>query len=378
MENQFDNPMRRNVLDVPGLCVSQCAEIEPHTRLLLTTPEIYDVSRVLITGCGDSYAAGKAMQYAFQTLAGIPAETVEAVDLARHVQAETLARRDGTTLVIAVSNSGGVTRVGEAMERAGKHGCLTLGITGKPKSLLARKSQRVLPLSIPPFESGNGVRSYLVSMLALALVAIRIGEVKGRYAMTEAEGYRRQICDAARAIADGMGALDAKMLDIAGRQKDKLMYNFIGSGPDYAAAWFGHAKIIEATGDFAHTADTEGWLHLDCFFKRIDDMFSVITVGGRSPSRGRAQELIAAMRDMGHPLCVVSDDDLDLPEDALVRMPAVPHEWMRPLFNYLPASLLAGYLCEMKDEAYGRGCTGRWSVCGGTDLLTGSQYEIVD
>jgi glucosamine--fructose-6-phosphate aminotransferase (isomerizing) len=377
VKENLDNPMRRNVMDVPGLCVAQCAAIEPATRLLLSTPEIFAVSRVLLTGCGDSYAAGKAMQYAFQTLAGIPAETVAAIDLARHMEGETLSRRGGATLVIAVSNSGGVARVGEAMERAGKYGCLTLGITGKPDSLLARVSQKTLPLNIPPFESGNGIRSYLVAMLSLALVAIRLGEVRGRYTMSAAAGFRGEICSWAKEVEKQLGQLDEQMMAIARRQKDKAMYNFVGAGPDFAAAWFGHAKIVEATGDFAHCADLEGWAHLDCFFRRLDDMFTVITVGEQSPSLGRTREVIDAIRGMEAPLCVVSDGNaLGLPASDLVTLPRAPHEWLRPLFNYLPASLLAGYLCELKGEAYGRGATGRWAICGTTDLLTNSQYQV--
>ena len=57
-ENQFHNPMRENAYDVPNLLRTQCVEIEKNSRMVITTPDIYNFRRIVIIGCGDSYAAG--------------------------------------------------------------------------------------------------------------------------------------------------------------------------------------------------------------------------------------------------------------------------------------------------------------------------------
>lgn len=75
------------------------------------------------------------------------------------------------------------------MQRARRHGCYVLGITGNAESLLAQNSDKVLKLDIPDFESAPGTRSYGVSVMALLLLAIRIGEVRGAYTMDQAMNY---------------------------------------------------------------------------------------------------------------------------------------------------------------------------------------------
>src|SRR5690606_35887185 len=104
---------------------------------------------------------------AFEYLTNIPTEVVSAIDLARNYPEGQLGFAPQNPLVIAVSNSGEIARVGEAIQRVVKHGGFALGVTGKSESLLGRSASRVLSLNIPEFEAAPGVRSYLVSILAL-------------------------------------------------------------------------------------------------------------------------------------------------------------------------------------------------------------------
>lgn len=375
---RMDNPMRRNVFDLPNLCVNQCAAIEAESRMILTTPEIFRITKIILTGCGDSFAAGIAAKYAFEDLAGIPVQLVRSMDLSRHVSEEILKSHKGTILVIAVSNSGGVSRVAEAMERCKKYGCLTLAVTGRAESALAKAAERMVKLSIPPFEAANGVRSYLVSLLSLLLIAIRMGEAKCRYPMAKAEEYRMNICEYAKSMEEALEDIDDTMYEIAVKSVDMKMFDFVGSGCEYGTAWFSHAKIIEATGDYASFTNVEDWFHLNCFLKYIDEIFTMVITHKDSRAVSRTQELIEAMADMKRNLYLITDsDEYIIPEGVTqIQMPCCEERWMAPLFTQIPVSLLAGYLCELKHEAYGRGCRDNWSVCGTTDLLTKSKVEI--
>lgn len=376
----FDNPMRRNVFDLPGLCRSQVTEIEKASRMVYRDEEVFGLRRIIITGCGDSLAAGMAGKYAFEYLAGIPVEVIHSLDLSRFLSSDLLNMQKSSTLVIAVSNSGGVSRVAEAVDRARRFGCLTLAITGNPESALALSAEKIVKLSIPPFESANGVRSYLVSILSLISVAIRFGEIKCRYPMTVAEGYRKSICRYADDIEAILETLDEKIFRIAETNTGRRMYDFVSSGPSYATAWFGHAKIIEATGDYASYSGVEDWFHLNCFLREIPEIFTMIITqqGGREKSR--IQELLDAMHEMGRDIWIVTEEDGYAIPDGVeeIRLPASPEWWMSPLFNQIPASLLAGYMCELRHEAYGRGVKGPWAVCGTTYLLTKSVREFWD
>lgn len=376
----YENPMQENAYDVPQLCESQCGKIEADSRMVLTTPEIFQFRRIIITGCGDSYAAGLSMKPALEELTGLPVEVLPAMELARYTGADTFGK-PGSTLVMAVSNSGGVARVAEAVERATQKGCLTLAITGRPDSKLAKAAMKQVPLTIPPFAAGggNGVRSYLISMLSLLLEGIRIGEVKGRYMMTDSAHYRDTVCQMARAWGEALPKLDAQMKELAREYAAKDLFDFLGSGGNLGTAWFAHAKIIEATGDAASYNDMESWMHLNCFLKNLPGKVTWAWVSGQGRDLSRAQETLGAIAQMPGEVCVVTDD-ATLDFGAKVRticVPACPYEWMAPLLNYLPIALFAGYLCEEKGEAYGRGGRAEWAPVAGTALLTESKIVLV-
>ena len=66
-----ENALTRQVLSLPELIEQQYNDLEPKARKALTTPEIFSIQRIVLTGCGDSYAASLAVKYAFEELTGL-------------------------------------------------------------------------------------------------------------------------------------------------------------------------------------------------------------------------------------------------------------------------------------------------------------------
>lgn len=379
-DSMYHNPMRENAYDVPELCIEQCKKIEADSRMILTTPEIFELRRILITGCGDSYAAGVAMKTALEELTGLPVEVLPAMQVARYTGKDTFGKKK-STLVIAVSNSGKVSRVAEAFERAERLGGLTLAITGNPESPLAKAAQKQVPLTIPPFAAGgaNGVRSYLISMLSLLLVGIRIGEVKLRYMMTDSQNYRDEVCRYAKCFSESLEEIDEQILRLAQENVDKISFEFLGSGGNYGTAWFGHAKIIEASGDFAAHNDLESWMHLNCFSRELERRCTVIISNEEGPDKSRATETTDTIGKMKGSLLVITDSqDMELPVKAeRICIPKCKYDWMSPLLNYLPLALFAGYISKLKEETYGRSGQKDWEAVADIQLITGSKIEQI-
>ena len=377
---EVSNAMCRQVWSLPQLLRDQYADLEPKCRKVLTTPEIFSIQRIVLTGCGDSHAASMAVRYCFESLTGIPTEVVPAIELSRYYSEKQLGFAPQNPLVIAVSNSGGVVRVAEAIQRAVKHGAFALGVTGKPESLLGRSVTRILPLAVPPFESAPGTRSYLVALLALLLLAIRIGEVRGRYTMDQAMDYRYDLLRQADALEECLPAMDGQMKALADSWKDQEAFDFIGAGPDYASAWFGQAKIYEACGKYAMSVNTEEWLHLNFFLRRVDRIGTVLVCQGDSPALSRARELaVHAARDMGRPFLLVTSGKASFSDLALptVVTPATDHAQSGLLTQFSPLCLLAGYLGEFLGEENGRGCKGPWSFAQGGKGITQSEMIVM-
>ena len=164
---EFENAMLRQVLSVPELLEAVCPDVEPQVRYILTTPQIYSVKKVVLTSCGDGYAACLAAKRAFECFLEIPIEVVDPLSLARYYQMKWVGESPCDPLVIAVSNSGQVTRVVEAVTRMRRHHALTVAVTSDPESPLGKAAEKVIVPSIPDFERAPGIRTYAGLPLAL-------------------------------------------------------------------------------------------------------------------------------------------------------------------------------------------------------------------
>lgn len=377
---EFDNALCRQVRSLPELLRQQYADLEPKTRSALTTPEIFSIQRIVLTGCGDSHAAAMATRYTFEKLTGLPTEVVPAIELARYYDERQLGFAPNNPLVIAISNSGGIARVGEAVQRVVQHGGFALGVTGNKDSLLGRSASRIVHLEIPPFESAPGARSYLVSVLLLLLLAIRFGEVRGRYTMDQAMAYRDDILVQAAKQEALLPAMDDAMLALAKEWKDREAFDFVGAGQDYATAWFGHAKVYEAMGKYAMCVNTEEWLHLNFFMRRFDQIGTVVVCASDSPARSRAQEMLRhAAADIKRPTLLITDHagGWELSGARCVCTPRSQFSFLDPLAQFAPICLLAGYIGKMIGETDGRGCEGNWRFARGGAGVKNSEIIVL-
>lgn len=362
--SQFDNAMRRQVYSLPELIRNQYKDLEPKTREILSFQEIFNIQRIVLTGCGDSHCAAMATKHVFEQLTGLQTEVVPALELSRFYPNKKLGFAPLNPLVIAVSNSGGVARVGEAIQRCVKAGAFALGVTGKRESLLGQSVSRVLDLNVPKFESSPGIRSYLVSTITLLLLAIRIGEVKGKYTMDQANAYRKDILKQADLLEEMLPDMDAKMEKIAEAWKYFDAFDFTGAGNDYAAAWFSHAKTFEAAGKYAMCINAEEWLHLNFFMRNVERIGTMVVCSGRNRALVRVQEMVGhAADDMGRPTVVVTDapECFEQYKAEIVRVPQSAFDQTAILTNYAPGALLMGYIAAMIGETYSRGCKDNWA-----------------
>ncbi len=376
---KYDNPMNRQVMSLPELIESQYEDLEPKTRTALTFQEIFNIQRIILTGCGDSFAACMAERYAFEMLAGIPAEAVPALELARYYDRNQLGVDCRNPLVIAVSNSGNVSRVAEAAARARECGAFVLGITGHADSALAMNSDKILELCIPPFESAPGTRSYMVSVMSLLLLAIRIGEVKLRYTMDKAMEMRFDILNQGKALSALLPGILDTCGELAERWRDFPYFEFAGGGYDFASAWFGHAKILEAVGRPSAAVSIEDWFHLNYFLRDIDGTGTFLCLNSTNPAMSRAGEFLDYAGEMGRPLAVATDsEEIKLPDGAVrIPVPKAVYPMTMPITQFVPFCVFAASLAEQLGEEYGRGSKGRWAGSAGGRGVNSSRIEIV-
>jgi glucosamine 6-phosphate synthetase-like amidotransferase/phosphosugar isomerase protein len=322
------NPMRDQVFSVPDLIREQIWLLEGRTRKIITTPEIYGTRRIVLTGSGDSFIGGMAAENAFIELAGIHTQALNAMQASRYDARDSQQQYPRNPLVLAVSNSGEVARVVEAVQHYTEQGALTVAITGNTESRLAIQAQRVIQLNIPPFTAAPGVRSYIVSLLALYLLAIRFGEVRNKYTMDEAMALRRELEAAADAVTVMIASLDEPLQKLAKEWSQFSNFELLGSGPDRSTAAYGAAKLLEAAGVHAIHQDIEEWVHLQYFVRDSHHTATFVICPENAGAFSRVLEIESLLKRLERPYQVLTAESCSRQFKNVLSVPAA----VRPIF----------------------------------------------
>lgn len=377
MPTLLDNPLQQQVCSVPQLLRDQYKAMEPLCRTLLDTPTIYSVKKIILTGSGDCYAAALAVKPLFEKLLRIPVEAVDPLALSREYQMKWVGESPCDPLVIAMSSSGRASRVVEAVQRLRKHKALTVAITSGVDSPLAEAAQKVLPLSIPPFASSPGARSYGVMVLVCQLLAIRFGEVRLQYPVDAANQWRKQLL----CLADELEARLPAWCDTAAQAAEywqkSVSMEAVGSGYQKGSAFYAHAKAYEAAGIAATYTDSEHWFHLHYFLRNIGDTLPLVFAGKDEPAASRTRELVLRMGEMKRAFVLVTDQK-DLSGTFTFLMDESSLGYLSPLVEWAPAALIASGLAQLSGEVYGRGFEGIWNEAGAVASTTRSETLLLD
>ncbi len=357
------NPMRDQVFSLPTLIREQIWTLEGRTRKIVTTPEMFAARDVVLTGSGDSYIGAMAAEAAFVELAGVRAHALSAMQASRYHARRFDWQYPSNPLVLAVSNSGEVARVVEAVQHYNDCGALTVAITGNPGSRLGQAASRVVEVTIPPFAPAPGVRSYYGSLLALYLLAIRMSEVRGQVTADEAMDLRRELETAADAVDAVIAQMDQPLQRLAQEWASLPAVELLGSGPDRATAAYGAAKLLEAVGVHAAHQDVEEWVHQEYFVADAARTGTILICPVDSPAFSRAVEVEGYLRTLQRPYLVLSGE----PAAAGFRQVLAHTQTIRPVFAPLlysaPLALFAAHLSAEVGAAYGRGASGPWADC---------------
>jgi glutamine---fructose-6-phosphate transaminase (isomerizing) len=297
----------------------------------------HELDRVFLVGAGDSLAVMLAARLALEAMLGVPCEPVQSLELAYYLAHDVSPR----SLVIALSSSGETTRTVEALLVAQAQGALTLAITNKPESTLAREATSVL--SVDATRIGWPTQSSTAPLGLLLRLAGLVGEARGA-------------APAAKLLAelDGLPALMTRTLEIAdpviaeqaAAEATGRMYLFTGAGPSYAAAVVAAAKVKECTPDHALAVQLEEFHHYNSL--KVGEPLWMFAPAGRAVERG-VDTIHEAHRLGGHVYAITTEAEtaFDGLARAVLRLPKVP-EVLSPMLYLLPAQLIGYHLAIAK------------------------------
>lgn len=365
------NGMAAQIHSIPELIEEVVEPYQAAVRSILERPACLAVERIYLTGCGDSHHASLGAELAFEHFAGLPTEALTALQFARYASPFLSKPASGANWVIGTSVSGEVSRTIEALVCGRQGGATALALTAAPGSRVARAADYVIDTTQPPFQNPAGsevpgVRSYVANQVALLLVAIHLGEQRGRLSAEEAAGLRSEITALSEAARWTIANTAEKAAQLAREWLDGREFVFVGGGPNFASAFFSAAKVLEASGDPALGQDTEEWAHLQYFSKEADTPTFLISAGDRDLSR--MAEVAAAAAALGRRVAaVVPTSAAAAASPAQYHLPLAEgvREMFSPLISAIPCSLFAAYRAEVLGEPYFRNFGGGRNPEGG-------------
>jgi glucosamine--fructose-6-phosphate aminotransferase (isomerizing) len=333
--------------DLPRLTHEQIEPFDHEVQRALATLPVTSLQRAFITGNGDSYYAALACELAFEQLGGMPNEPPSAQRFLDYALDLEPAGELPTALVIGVSASGGTEHVARSLTRARERGMATLAVTGAPDSRVAQAAAHTIPVSIPDMGRSPGIRTYQASLLGLLLLAIRLGEQRGRLTPGEGEALRQELSALRNLLVAVVAACQQPARQAARAFRDEPFLLFLGAGPGYGTARFAAAKVVEASGLFAAGQELEEWWHVERF--AYPEQMGIVLIAPPGRSHEAAVELAASARALGRRLLAVmqeGDEAIGRHAEIVFPVPGDVREPFSPLVYHCFASAFASYLAQ--------------------------------
>ena len=270
---------------------------------LMDVQTFRSLKRVVVTGCGDSYSAAGAMLSTFRLHSGLSrVDAPDPMDFCRFYSKEevTCGYEEDQVLVIAVSASGGSTRISEILEKANKMGVHSMLISNNPASSGAKMAKHMYYVETPEGCNSPGFRSYFASLVALSALSAYIGLAQEHIGRNRFEEIRDSIQPHMMAFMEQFDRIDREMIALAQSWKNYTKFEIIGDHDAAFSAQFVEEKFI------------------------------------------------------GRPVLVVTDAEEGLiPRGAAVcRIPKAKEGWLNALTDFIPGSLLGSYVAECAGKLF--------------------------
>jgi glucosamine--fructose-6-phosphate aminotransferase (isomerizing) len=254
-------------------------------------------ARAYLVGCGDSLDAGIAARGEWERLLGIPVEAVPAMTFSMSRVDEAPAG----SLVVALSQSGRVSRVIEAVRAARARGLRTVAVTASPSSPLGGEpadARLVIPFQkLGPIP---GTTSHLLGTLAMYELGCALADDGAADALLLALD---EVADAAESAAERTWSLATEHAE-AFTGDTRLLA--LGYGAGLAPARYATRKFLETSQIVALWQETEEYAHDE--YSLVDDSFQVVQFSPPDRGLGRSLEIARYLQRLDVGLAVVTTE----------------------------------------------------------------------
>ncbi|MFN0205250.1 MAG: glutamine--fructose-6-phosphate transaminase (isomerizing) [Planctomycetota bacterium] len=303
----------------------------------ISDQKLTSFKRIQIVACGTSLHAGLVGKFYLEELAGIPTEC----DYASEFRYRT-PLPSGDVLAVGISQSGETMDTLKALAEAKSRGASVLGICNVIGSSIPRSSDATIYTHAGPEIGVASTKAFTCQLIALYLLAIRIGRARGR--LTRDQG--RELLASLRVLRPRLDllftdTLRQQMRDIAKKYYQANDFLFLGRGMNYPIALEGALKLKEISYIHAEGYPAGEMKHGP--IAMIDASLPVVVLATRGRDREKTLNQLEQVRARGGRIITIAnagDEDARRLSDDLIEVPHAS-DFLAPVVNVIPLQRLA-------------------------------------
>ena len=308
----------------------------------LSKERIEKIQRVSLVACGTAWHACLTGKYLLEQLAGIPCE----VDLASEFRYRGPIL-DAHCMVIPVSQSGETADTLAALREGKNHGARVLSICNVRDATIARESHDVLYTHAGPEIGVASTKAFTTQVVALYLLAVKLGIVRGRLGRDEVE---RRVADLLRLprLVERVLQLDPQIREIAHRYMHARDFLYLGRGIMVPIAFEGALKLKEISYIHAEAYAAGEMKHGPIAL--IDESMPVVIIATQSPVYDKVISNLEQVRARdGMVIAIATEGDATIAAKAndVVYVPDLG-EYLTAVLATIPLQLLAYHVAMLK------------------------------
>ncbi len=304
--------------------------------------ELRHVERMNIVACGTSWHAALVGKFLLERLAGV----VTDVDYA----SEFRYRRplvDARTLTVTISQSGETADTLAGLREAKARGALTLGICNVQGSMMTREARGTIYTHAGPEIGVASTKAFTAQLCALALLALRMGQARGRVSSEEGRELVRALYHIPAQMEQYL-ADETRIQELARSYQQHRDFLYLGRGVNYPIALEGALKLKEIS--YVHAEGYPAGEMKHGPIALIDEQMPVVVL---APHDAVFEKMLSNIEEVkarsGIVIAVTDRPDAALAakSDAVVLVPP-SHELLAPMLLVLPLQLLAYHIALLR------------------------------
>ncbi|MDI9217364.1 glutamine--fructose-6-phosphate transaminase (isomerizing) [Clostridium tertium] len=307
-----------------------------------TKEELEAFDRVFIVACGTAYHAGLVGKTIIEKLAKIPVE----VDIASEFRYRDPLITENSLLIV-VSQSGETADTLAVLRDAKRIGARVLAITNVVGSSVSREAHHVVYTWAGPEIAVASTKAYETQLIAMYILGIYFGEVKGTIGNETAENLKEELMNLPEKVNEILVKKDELQKFASKNYMDKDLF-FLGRGLDYAVALEGSLKLKEIS--YIHSEAYAGGELKHGPIALIENGTPIIALLTEDRLRDKMISNIREVVTRGaRVLAIANEGDEDAKEvcDDVIYIPKT-NALLTPVLSVVPLQLLAYYMAKQK------------------------------